>query len=117
MISAIHTALTGLTAFGKQLEVVAHNIVNVNTDGFKKFRTTFIEAPTSGVLPVIDKDNSSGPTVLRDTGANQLEVELSNADLGEELVQQMLAQRSLEANLHTIKTGDALLGSILDLKK
>ena len=117
MISAIHTALTGLTAFGKQLEVVAHNIANVNTDGFKKFRTTFVEAPASGVLPVVEKDNSPGPTVLRDSGRNQLEIELSNTDLGEELVQQMLAQRSFEANLHTIKTGDALLGSILDLKK
>jgi len=117
MISAIHTALTGLTAFGKQLEVVAHNIANVNTDGFKKLRTTFVEAPTSGVLPVVEKDDSSGPTILRDTGRNQLAIELSNADLGEELVQQMLAQRNLEANLHTIKTGDALLGSILDLKK
>lgn len=117
MISAIHTALTGLTAFGKQLEVVAHNIANVNTDGFKKFRTAFVEAPTSGLLPVVEKDESSGPTVLRDTGRHQLEVELSNTNLGEELVQQMLAQRNLEANLHTIKTGDALLGSILDLKK
>lgn len=117
MISAIHTALTGLTALGKQLEVVAHNIANVNTDGFKKFRTTFVEAPISGVLPVVDKDDSSGPTVLRDTGQNQLEIELSNTDLGEDLVQQMLAQRSFEANLHTIKAGDVLLGSILDLKK
>ncbi len=117
MISAIHTALTGLTAFGKQIEVVAHNIANVNTDGFKKFKTTFVEAPTSGVLPVVDKDTSSGPTVLRDTGRNQLEIELSNTDLGEALVQQMLAQRSFSANLHTIKTGDTLLGSILDLKQ
>ncbi|MGE0642894.1 MAG: flagellar basal body rod protein FlgC [Nitrospira sp.] len=117
MISAIHTALTGLTAFGKHLEVVAHNIANVNTDGFKKFRTTFVEAPTSGVLPVIDKDSSSGPTVLRDTGYTPIAVELSNTDLGEELVQELLAQRSFEANLHTIQTGDALLGSLLDLKK
>jgi flagellar hook protein FlgE len=117
MISAIHTALTGLTAFEKQIEVVSDNIANVNTDGFKKFRTTFVEAQTSGVLPVVDKDTSSGPTVLRDTGRNQLEIELSNTDLGEALVQQMLAQHSFEANLLTIKTGDSLLGSILDLKK
>lgn len=117
MLSAIHTALTGLTAFGKQLEVVAHNIANLNTDGFKKFRTTLVEAPAGGVLPVVEKDTSSGPTILRDSGGNQLEVELSNTDLGQELVQQLLAQRSLEANLQTIKTGDTLLGSILDLKK
>ncbi|UVT17895.1 MAG: flagellar biosynthesis protein FlgC [Nitrospira sp.] len=117
MISAIHTALSGLTAFGKQIEVVAHNVANVNTDGFKRSKTEFVEVPTGGVLPVVEKDNSAGPTALRDTGSSPTMVELSNVDLGEETVQQILAQRSFEANLHTLKTGDALLGSILDLRK
>jgi flagellar basal-body rod protein FlgC len=117
MISAIHTALSGLTAFGKQIEVVAHNIANVNTDGFKKSKTEFVEIPSGGVLPVIEKDDSSGPTILRDTDRNQTMVELSNVDLGEEAVQQIMAQRSFEANLQTLRMGDVLLGSILDLKK
>jgi len=117
MISAIHTALSGLAAFGKQVEVVAQNVANLNTDGFKKSRTEFVEVQTGGVLPVVKKGDASGPTVLRDTGGNQFLVELSNVDLGEETVQQIVAQRSFEANLQTIKTGNALLGSILDLKK
>ncbi|WP_413935219.1 flagellar basal body rod protein FlgC [Nitrospira sp. BLG_1] len=117
MISAIHTALSSLTAFGKQIEVVAHNVANLNTDGFKKSRTEFVEVQTGGVLPVVQKDHAAGPTVLRDTGGNQFPVELSNVDLGEETVHQMLAQRSFEANLQTIKTGNALLGSVLDIKK
>ncbi|MBS0166182.1 MAG: hypothetical protein JSR29_08870 [Nitrospira sp.] len=117
MISAIHTALSGLVAFGKQIEVVTHNVANLNTDGFKKSRTEFVEAQTGGVLPVVKKDDASGPTVLRDTGGNQFPVELSNVDLGEETIQQIVAQRSFEANLQTIKTGNSLLGSILDLKK
>jgi flagellar basal-body rod protein FlgC len=117
MISAIHTALSRLAAFGKQIEVVAHNVANLNTDGFKKSRTEFVEVQTGGVLPVVEKDNAAGPTVLRDTGGNQFPVELSNVDLGEETVQQILAQRSFEANLQTIKTGNSLLGSVLDIKK
>ena len=117
MISAIHTALSGLTAIGKQIEVVANNVANVNTDGFKKSRTEFVEIPTGGVLPVVEKDDSSGPTVLRDTGGNQTMVELSNVDLGEEMVQQIVAQHSFEANLQTLRTGEALLGSILDIRK
>ncbi len=117
MISAIHTALSGLAAIGKQIEVVAHNVANVNTEGFKKSRTEFVEIPTGGVLPVVEKDDSSGPTVLRDTGGNPTMVELSNVDLGEKAVQQIVAQRSLEANLQTLRTGDALLGSILDIRK
>ena len=117
MISAIHTALSGLAAFGKQIEVVAHNVANLNTDGFKKSRTEFLEVQTGGVLPVLKKDDASGPTVLRDTGGVQVSIELSNVDLGEESVQQIVAQRSFEANLQTIKTGNSLLGSVLDLKK
>ncbi len=117
MISAIHTASSGLTAVGKQVEVVANNVANVNTDGFKKSRTEFVEIPSGGVLPVVEKDDSSGPSVLRDTGGKQTMAELSNVDLGEEAVQQIVAQRSFEANLQTVRTGDALLGSILDIKK
>ncbi|MFY4728379.1 flagellar basal body rod protein FlgC [Nitrospira sp. BLG_2] len=117
MISAIHTALSGLTAFGKQIEVVAHNVANVNTDGFKKSRTEFVEIPNGGVLPVVEKDDSSGPSVLRDTGGAHTMVELSNVDPGEETVQQIVAQRSFEANLQTLRAGDALLGSIRDIKK
>lgn len=117
MISAIHTALSGLAAIGKQIEVVAHNVANVNTEGFKKSRTEFVEIPNGGVLPVVEKDEASGPTVLRDTGGNQTMAELSNVDLGEEAVQQIVAQRSFEANLQTVRTGDALLGSILDMRK
>lgn len=117
MISAIHTALSGLTAVAKQIEVVAHNIANVNTDEFKKSKTEFVEIPSGGVLPVVEKDDSSGPAVLRDTSGHQTMVDLSNVDLGEEVAQQISAQRSLEANLQTLRAGDALLGSILDIKK
>ena len=117
MISAIHTALSGLTAFGKQLEVSAHNVANVNTDGFKGSRTDFVEEQSGGVLPVVQKDNSAGPAVLKDTDQGPRQIELSNVDLREEAVSQIIAQRGFEANLRTLKTADALLGSILDTKK
>jgi len=117
MISAIHTALSGISAFGKQLEVSAHNVANVNTDGFKSSQTQFVEAQNSGVLPVVQKDTSAGPAVLKDTAQGPQQVELSNVDLGQEAVNQIIAQRGFEANLRTLKTADAMLGSILDTKK
>ena len=117
MITAIHTALSGLTAFAKQIEVVAHNVANVNTDGFKKSRAEFVEVESGGVLPVVQKDNSAGPTVLKDTGYGPTQVELSNVDLAEEAVSQIIAQRGFEANLRTLKTADDMLGAILDTKK
>lgn len=117
MISAIHTALSGLSAFGKHLEVSAHNVANVNTDGFQGSHTEFVEVQSSGVLPVVQKDNLAGPAVLKDTAQGPRQVELSNVDLGQEAVSQIIAQRGFEANLRSLKTADNLLGSILDTKK
>ncbi len=117
MLSAIHTALSGLAAYAKQVEVTAHNVANVNTDGFKKSYTEFVSVETGGVLPVVRKDDSAGPTVLSDRGYGPSQVELSNVDLAEEAVNQILAQRGFEANLHTLRTADDMLGTILDMKK
>ena len=118
MISAIHTALSGLTAIGKQIKVIANNIANVNTDGFKKSKQSSSKSRPVGSSLLLRRTTHPGLTVLlRDTGGNQTMVELSNVDLGEEAAQQIAAQRSFEANLQTLRTGDALLGSILDIKK
>jgi flagellar basal-body rod protein FlgC len=116
-MSAIHTALSGLAAYAKQVEVTANNVANVNTNGFKKSRTEFVSVETGGVLPVVQKDNSAGPTVLDNTGYAPAQVELSNVDLGEEAVNQILAQRGFKANLNTIQTADDMLGTILDMKE
>ncbi len=117
MISAIHTSLSGLAAYAKQVEVTAHNVANVNTNGFKKSRTESIALETGGVLPVIQKDESAGPAILNDTGYGPAQFELSNVDLGEEVINQIIGQRRFEANLKVLKSADDMLGRILDIKK
>jgi len=69
------------------------------------------------VLPVVRKDNSAGPTILRDSSHGPIQVELSNVDLGEEAVNQIIGQRGFEANLQALNTADDMLGSLLDIKK
>ena len=69
------------------------------------------------MLPVVQKDDSAGPTVLKDAGYGPAQIELSNVDLGKEAVSQIIAQRGFEANLRTLKTADDMLGSILDTKR
>lgn len=117
MLSAIHSALSGLAAFEKEIEVTAHNVANVNTNGFKKSRTEFVSMATGGVLPVVQKGDSAGPTVLNNTGYSPAHVELSNVDFGEETVNQVLAQRGFEANLRALQAADDMLGTILDMKR
>lgn len=117
MLFAIHTALSGLAAYAKVVEVTAHNVANANTNGFKKSRTELVAVETGGVLPVVQKDKSAGPSILNDTGYGPAQLELSNVDLGEEAVNQILAQRGFEANISTLKTADDMLGTLLDIKK
>jgi flagellar basal-body rod protein FlgC len=117
MISALHTTLSSLLAFARQLHSSAHNLANVNTDSFKRSETTLIEAPNGGVLPILQKDNSPGPTVLRNSPQGLIEVELSNTDIGTEIITSVIVQRAFEANIQTIKTADTMLGGLLDLRK
>ena len=51
MMSALDTALAGLTAFAKKLDVSAHNVANVNTDEFKKSRAEFLEVEPGACSP------------------------------------------------------------------
>jgi flagellar hook protein FlgE len=117
MLGAIYPAFMGLAAFATQIAVTAHNLANVNTNGFKKSKTELVAVETGGVLPVVQKDQSAGPSILNNTGYGPAQLELSNVDLGEEAVNQILAQRGFEANISTLKTADDMLGSILDIKK
>ena len=117
MIGAIYSALSGLTAFSTQIDVIANNVANVNTNGFKKSRTELVAVETGGVLPVIQKNQSAGPFILNNTGYGPAQLELSNVDLAEEAVNQIIGQRGFEANIQTVKTADEMLGTILDIKK
>ena len=40
-VVALHSAATGLSALNTELEVIAHNLANVNTQGFKGSRVNF----------------------------------------------------------------------------
>lgn len=117
MISTMRTALSGITAFMTQLNVSANNLANVNTDGFKRSETTFVETSSGGVFPLIQQDNSPGPTIFRNMPHDLASVELSNVDIGRELVSQIIAQKGIEANLQTMKTADDMVGSLLNLRK
>ncbi len=40
-ITALHTASTGLSALSREIDVIANNLANVNTHGFKAMRANF----------------------------------------------------------------------------
>src|SRR5438105_1907823 len=40
-ITALHTAATGLSSLSREIDVIANNLANVNTVGFKSSRANF----------------------------------------------------------------------------
>jgi len=62
MLSPIHTALSALSAFTKQVAVTGRNVANVNTEEFKKSNkglVSLVSVETGGLLPVVRKDESA----------------------------------------------------------
>ena len=115
MISALNGTVSALRAFVTKLGVTADNIANVNTDGFKRKRTTFYEDHDGGVRVEINKDNTPGLRYDVIEDGKKVEKETSNVDLTEEIPDLMLTKRAYQANLKTIDTQEEMLGSLLDI--
>ncbi len=115
MVSSVYPALSALSAFQKKMDVTANNVANVNTDGFKKSRTTMQQAGNGGVTASIQQIDTPG--IIRETIHNEgiEEVESSNVDLAEELPEMISTKASYGANIKTVQTQDEMLGSLLDI--
>ncbi len=114
MVFSVSSTLTAIKAFSEKMGVIANNIANVETEGFKKSRAILTEGPRSDVSVEISQVDTPGPTVVEVNEGQATNKELSNVDLAEEIPQSIIAQRGYEANLTVIKTQDEMLGSVLD---
>jgi len=94
-LSAI--SLSGLTAAQSSLDVSAHNIANLATDGFHRQRAIQSSAPAGGVTTSVVRASESG---------NALE---------SDMVDMLQAKGSFLANLAVFRTSDRMMGSLLDV--
>ncbi len=74
------------------------------------------EASPQGVEPKVEKVNTPGPVVVKQTADGMQPVELSNVDLATELPEMQLNQRLFEANLKSLKAQQEMEDAVLDLK-
>ena len=125
MISAINTALSGLNAAATQVLVSANNTANqfstqTNVNG------TVINKPyvpqkvdqvtiTGGVQAKISSVNPSTITVANPSSPTGLS-QLPNVNPDQEVVNQITATQSYEANLKSIETANNTLQSLLNIK-
>lgn len=57
------------------------------------------------------------PLIFQQTSQNPVFEEQSNVDMGEEMVNLIQAQREFELNVKVVGTTDAMLGSLLSIRK
>jgi len=105
MIRGIYCSNTGLNAMQQKMNVIANNIANVNTEGFKQSEIsikTFKEEINGVISGDIKTDVSAG--VLKDNG-----LENSNVDLTENIAEMISTARSFSLNSRMITAQDEIL--------
>ena len=117
MIRAIYKSPSALVAFGKKMAVIANNLANIESEGYKKRRAMLVEDPVKGVSVEIRRIETPGHRRLVEEDGEWVEKEASNVDLAEEITQANLTRRYYQANLKPVQTVDEMLGSLLDIKE
>ncbi len=115
MITGIHSTLSALRAFGDKIGVAAHNVANVETEGFKKQRAILSEQAEQGVQVDIEQVDTPGPLISSVENGQTAMREGSNVDLEEEIPEAMLVRRYYQANLKLLETQDEMVGSLVDI--
>lgn len=89
--------VSGIRAAATHLSVSAHNIANVNTDGFKAYRAVSREQPIGQGVRVFVEGTEHA------------------TDLAEEMVEQVLALRYAQANRRVFRAQNEALGRLVDM--
>jgi flagellar hook protein FlgE len=116
MVQALHTALSGLTAFARTVQTTAHNLANMHTAGFTRSRSEFQETLDGGVRASDITDQVPAPIFQQTSQGSHFEMQ-SHVDIGEEMVNLRLAQREFELNASVVSTSDHMLGTVLNIRK
>ncbi len=97
MNSVSSIALSGMSAARQHLDTTSHNIANGLTPAFRRQEVHQRELPDGGVTTSIEQAQSIGQGIDTD------------------IVEQMSATYSFDANLHTIRTQQDMMGTLLDM--
>ena len=128
MVSAINSALSGLDAASRRIEVAAQNIANQDTTSTKVDGVTtskpylpqdIVQVSEAGGGVKAYQRTAANPTVKRynpeATTPDNEAVEVPNVDDATQLANQQAAAYDYKANLKSIKVASSLEKSLLDI--
>lgn len=118
MEAALNSAVSGLRAAGKRLEVSASNVANARSEDYTPGRVVQAALASGGTradaVPVTPATVPSYEPTSPAADANGV-VQRPNVSLETEAIEQIIAQRSFEANLRTIETAERMSRALLDI--
>jgi flagellar hook protein FlgE len=100
--SILSSAVSGLVASSAKVATAAHNVANINTDGYLAQ-----EKSAPGV--VATQAFGSGVVQVQ-------EIEPSNVNVGKEFIDMMVAEHAYKANAQVIKISEEILKEAIDIK-
>ena len=126
---SMNLGASAMNAHSWGMAVTAHNVANVNTAGFTPQHAVYATGPggrgvrldavlqDSGVAGRLPAEFRNDPAVSAAPASVESDfVNPGGTDLGREMTQMISTQRTYEANAQVVRTGDAMLGTLLDLK-
>ena len=113
MIEAFTAAPSGPRAYARQTSVTAANISNVNTPGFNPSRSVTQPVPAGGVTSTVQTTAAQGP--MTQDPSLQATPEVSNVDIGGEMVNLIQSKYGFSAQTSVIKASDEMMGSLMDI--
>ncbi|MEZ4268859.1 MAG: flagellar basal body protein [Myxococcota bacterium] len=110
-MSTMAVGASGARAAEAALGAVAHNVANLNTDGFQASQAAFADVAGGGVTTSFASSGGPAPLIAR----GDTFVRGSNTDLVADTVGRATAAATYRANLRTISESSDLVGSLLDI--
>jgi flagellar hook protein FlgE len=89
---------SGMTAAIQQLDSASHNIANTQTPQFRRETVSQRELPNGGVATTVDRAQTEGNNESAD------------------VVHQISSTYSFKANLHTVRTEQDMMGTLINLQ-
>jgi flagellar hook protein FlgE len=121
LASVLNTSYSGMFAATFSVDAISHNMANAQTNGYKSSRPIFAALPSwsSGSLSFGSGVTVSGTATDDSPGSQILEaegvVETSNTDIGQELIELILAENHFLANANVFGTAVGMLDGLMYL--
>jgi flagellar hook protein FlgE len=111
VVSTMAVGASGARAAEVALAASAHNVANLNTDGFQASRAAFADVVGGGVTVSVTPSDGPAPLIAR----GDTFVRGSNTDLVADTVGRATAAATYRANLRTVSEASDLVGTLLDI--